>query len=344
VDVWKSVVPGVKSTEVQDEVFEDLNNLKTLIHTGGPPIVPHSWNTACSMPMLGYHMAHYQVQVRPSCRERSKEFCSKTKQFREKWVTKIKEQMKPILGIGDHQQTFQHNPDVADCIANLCGSCHGAGGVWRKKLEACGNMLYSIRRHTYRELSKDKVTFFNTDNTESTVEGLACRGGNICVENTQIWAVLAPVFFSTYPVHADKAQEERLYEGRTNPSPLHDLIEQEMANRAEGEVNIFIDYERDIPALKKVIKNLMVFNPKVTNVVFNLNETVFEDQLYEHIQQWMEVWRYDSCPSWSRHTIAPYEVKKIAPERIAKAMKESHDHNVLKRQVRNWEMQWLLKL
>ena len=59
---------------------------------------------------------------------------------------------------------------------------------------------------------------------------------------------------SKYRLFEDKAQEERLYDGRTNPSPLVDLIEQDMAIRAEGEVKIYIDYERDISALKRVIK------------------------------------------------------------------------------------------
>ena len=59
---------------------------------------------------------------------------------------------------------------------------------------------------------------------------------------------------STYQLFPDKAQEERLFDGRTNPSPLIDLIEQDMAMRAEGEVNVFIDYERDITSLKRAIK------------------------------------------------------------------------------------------
>jgi hypothetical protein len=330
------------SHDQKDPVFTELQRLQQLILTGGPPIVPHSWSTACAFPQFGYSMPHYQVQVRPSCRERSKDFCKNTKVHRDKWVAKIKEQMGPILGLGDHP-IFLHNPDVEKCISTYCGSCNGAGATWRKKLEACANMLQSIKKHTYRELKRDKVAFFNTDNTESSVQGLACKG-HVCLENTQVYSVFAPLIMSTYRLFEDKAQEERLYDGRTNPSPLIDLIEQGMAIRAEGDVHVFIDYERDISALKKVIKSVMVYNTKVTKVVFHLNETVFEDQLYEHIQEWMEVWRYDSCPTWSRHTIAPYEVRTIPPEQIVQSMKDGHDRNMMKRQIKNWELNWIMKL
>lgn len=48
--------------------------------------------------------------------------------------------------------------------------------------------------------------------------------------------------------------EVRLYDSTNNPSPIIDLIEQEMAMRAEGEVHVYVEYERDLSALKKVVK------------------------------------------------------------------------------------------
>ena len=36
----------------------------------------------------------------------------------------------------------------------------------------------------------DKVSIFNTENTASSVHSQACHDGRICVENTQIYALL----------------------------------------------------------------------------------------------------------------------------------------------------------
>lgn len=65
---------------------------------------------------------------------------------------------------------------------------------------------------------------------------------------------LAPIIMSTYRPDSDRAMEIRLYDANTNPSPIIDLIEQEMAMRAEGEVHVYLEYERDLSSLKKVVK------------------------------------------------------------------------------------------
>ena len=51
-------------------------------------------------------------------------------------------------------------------------------------------MLHSIKHQSFKELKPDKATFFNTDNGESTSHGLACGGGNVCLENTQWYSLL----------------------------------------------------------------------------------------------------------------------------------------------------------
>ena len=42
--------------------------------------------------------------------------------------------------------------------------------------------------------------------------------------------------------------------GVDNPSPLFDILEQELAYRAEGHVDVFIDGTKDIAALSNVLK------------------------------------------------------------------------------------------
>ena len=58
---------------------------------------------------------------------------------------------------------------------------------------------------------------------------------------------------------------------------------------AEGEVEIYIEHERDMSAMKKVVKLLMTFNDKVTLIKFKVNSTVYLDMVYQRIHDWIEV-------------------------------------------------------
>ena len=69
-----------------------------------------------------------------------------------------------------------------------------------------------------------------------------------------ILCIPAPLIMSSYRPDSDRAMEVRLYEGTNNPSPIIDLVEQEMAFRAQGVVHVYIEYEKDLSALKKVVK------------------------------------------------------------------------------------------
>ena len=57
----------------------------------------------------------------------------------------------------------------------------------------------------------------------------------------------------------------------------------------KGHVSVYIEYERDLSALKKVIKLLMTFNREVDEIHFHVNNTVFLDHVYERIHDWIEV-------------------------------------------------------
>ena len=48
--------------------------------------------------------------------------------------------------------------------------------------------------------------------------------------------------------------EELIFGGADNPSPLLEIVEQELAWRAEGKVDVFIDGPRDVSALRNVLK------------------------------------------------------------------------------------------
>ena len=48
--------------------------------------------------------------------------------------------------------------------------------------------------------------------------------------------------------------DELLFGGSDNPSPLLEIVEQELAWRAEGKVNVFVEDAKDINAMRNVIK------------------------------------------------------------------------------------------
>lgn len=63
--------------------------------------------------------------------------------------------------------------------------------------------------------------------------------------------ILVPLLTATY---TRDNTEELLFSGADNPSPLLEIVEQELAWRAEGKVDVFIDSLRDISALRNILK------------------------------------------------------------------------------------------
>ena len=60
-----------------------------------------------------------------------------------------------------------------------------------------------------------------------------------------------PLITATYK---HENADELLFGGADNPSPLLEIVEQELAWRAEGNVDVYIENAKDISALRNVIK------------------------------------------------------------------------------------------
>ena len=71
-------------------------------------------------------------------------------------------------------------------------SVNFTGYIWKKKVIYCSKMIlkYLSRASVPFQPLRDKVSIFNTENTESSVHSQACHDDRICVENTQIYALL----------------------------------------------------------------------------------------------------------------------------------------------------------
>ena len=72
-----------------------------------------------------------------------------------------------------------------------------------------------------------------------------------CSEKALFCILIVPLITATYK--RDNT-EELVFGGADNPSPLLEIVEQELAWRAVGNVDVFIDGLRDISALRNVLK------------------------------------------------------------------------------------------
>lgn len=63
-----------------------------------------------------------------------------------------------------------------------------------------------------------------------------------------------PLITSIYKPDETKSVEEKLFAVEDNPSPLLEIVSQELAIRAVGTVRVFVDNYRDIMVLRNVLK------------------------------------------------------------------------------------------
>nr|KAG5704395.1 hypothetical protein BaRGS_031101 [Batillaria attramentaria] len=121
------------------------------------------------------------------------------------------------------------------------------GPVFDNKVRACARLVHKyIERAAspFPDLS-NVTTFFNTDTELSTVQALACKDGYVCVEDTPVYSLLVPTVTARYYPNPKKSLERALFSADINPTPLLELVAQEMAFRAKGVVKVFIEAEKD---------------------------------------------------------------------------------------------------
>ena len=66
--------------------------------------------------------------------------------------------------------------------------------------------------------------------------------------------ISVPLITSRYFPDPKKSVEERLFTVEDNPSPLMEIVSQEMAIRASGTVRVFLETERDVATLRSLLK------------------------------------------------------------------------------------------
>ncbi|XP_045182304.2 uncharacterized protein LOC123541024 [Mercenaria mercenaria] len=217
-------------------VYTELQKASDTVNKGGPLIAPIHRSSACSIasmvsadkPYLSFQFGHP-----PQCTKTGSgvsEFCKTTRPYLLEQASKLQDRLTSAAG-SDRLPKRDIIDEINACVVDACGGCPGTGPMWDQKVRVCSKMIekYLSRASSpFREMT-NKTSFFNPDNPQSTVHSLACHDGNICVENTQLYSLLMPLITATYRVNSENSVEERLFNNEDNPSPLLELVGQELA-------------------------------------------------------------------------------------------------------------------
>lgn len=333
-EVWESGNPAL---------YNRLKVIQNLMERGGTVVSAREDPVICNSPVLGnnYFYFNFDLDQDGACWKSENTFCSETHESRYNISEVLQRRLTSAAGTGKLPRADIF-PLIEDCIINTCGGCPSAGEVWKQKVIKCTKMIlrYLERASVPFQPLKNKVSVFNTENHASAVHSLACHDGKICVENTQIYSLLMPVITATYK-HDNV--DELMFGGADNPSPLLEIVEQELAWRAEGNADIYIENAKDINALRNVIKILMMYNQKVNSLTFHLDPDADEDDVIITLQRKVEQWSGSVCPHWSRLVTTPYTIETIPHSRKKRSLERSQDRNKMKFDMKNWEVDWMLK-
>ncbi|XP_061188851.1 uncharacterized protein LOC133197027 [Saccostrea echinata] len=349
VDIREST-PTEEFVKIWDHGFEPLYNqlkdIETGFKHGGAFIQPTNRTRACQPPPLGLKAYYIKYSKEGECGSDSGDSseCSKTSATRKKAASEFLERLIEVAGNGPLDKATLRSK-VNKCLVDLCGGCIGKGKVWKDKTIACFDLVTYFLNGSSSPFPDLRNTgaFYNTENTKSEVHSLACHDGSACLENVQLHSFLQETLATKYKPDSSKTNEELLYDPVDNPSPLPDILEQEMAMRVSGNVSVYIESSGDISKLNHLLKILMIYNVKVTNVQFHLTKSVRENQVMGAIQRKLERWSYSVCPDRSRIVVAPYTVHKISHERHRRSIERSEERNTVKQLRNNWELEWLAK-
>ncbi|XP_062573122.1 uncharacterized protein LOC134235056 isoform X2 [Saccostrea cucullata] len=314
---------------------------------GGPVIVPLNKSRACQTRIdQGLSYLVFQLGQKEQCKSTTDlEFCSKTLQYRKEQADLLQERLSSAAG-SQNLPRSEIISEINACIVDTCGGCLDSGSTWDKKVRRCSVMVNKYIKRASRPFQSlyNRATFFNTGNHESTVHSLACHFGFICVENIQIYSLLMPLLTATFRPDPSRSVEERLFTPEDNPSPLLEIISQEMAIRASGVVRVFLDSSKDLSNLRHVLKVLLVHNTNVQEVQFHITENLKKETIKASLQRKIETWSGTTCNTWSRFAVAPYSIQIIPNHRHKRSVFRSAARNHAKHILRNWEYEWLSKI
>lgn len=326
-------------------LFEKFKMVQDQIKKGGFIISAKSDREACATPVLGkkYFYFNFDLEEEGDCSTTPEQeaFCTESEDARREHSEAFMTNLISAAG-RDQLKRSDIEPDIEDCLIKPCGGCSEAGKLWNDKVVACTKLIQNYIAHAsvpFQPL-RDRVSIFNTENLKSTVHGEACAEPRVCLENTQIHSFLEHLLLESKYYH-EKSPEAVF--GVDNPSPLFDIVEQELAYRAEGHVDVFIDGTKDIFALSNALKIIMMYNKNVTDVTYRIDPAVNKIDVTTSLQEKLEEWSTSVCPHWSRIAVTPYKVEVISHERKKRSVENSEGRNQKMHRMKRFEVEWLLK-
>lgn len=87
----------------------------------------------------------------------------------------------------------------------------------------------------------------------------------------------------------------------------------------------------------------MMYNTKVTDLVFHIDPAADADDVIVTLQGKIEQWVSSVCPTRSREVTTPYTMVAISAERKKRSIERSVARNKMTLEMRNWEIDWMLK-
>ncbi|XP_014775101.2 uncharacterized protein LOC106872581 [Octopus bimaculoides] len=333
-----------------NETFRQLKKFSDAAHTGGSLISSTDLEEACKKPILGedfYYLSLYSEGTDFCTNNNVKEqdVCKSTQAQREKETSTFIERLISAAG-ASAMDTSDIMVDTRKCLVDNCGGCSGSGTVWLQKTQACSQLLRTFMNKASKPFPNlhNTVAFYSSTNTNSMVHHLACEQGNICIETIPLYAVIEPLLDSKYNVKESETVKELLFGGDDNPSPLMELLEQELAMRASGKVIVFLETDKDVDVLRNVLKILMIYNNKIDNVELYISKNMTETKISASLRRKLNVWSSSTCPRFSRVAVTPFSISKIPAEKLRRSAEKSKARNERKIAAQNWEIDWLESL
>ncbi|XP_076453310.1 uncharacterized protein LOC143288574 isoform X2 [Babylonia areolata] len=347
--VYVMVWEGEEGEEVEGTGYcQYVRHLQRSMIEGGP-VVQSMPDIACRDRGLdpGLEFLSFQFGQQGHCSVEGQEaFCSHSRADRQKAADDLKRLLTSAAGHGRLVSHVLHAL-VRDCLVDLCGGCAGVGPVFDQKVRACSRLVHYYARRAATPLPPDltnTTAFYNTHARRSTLHELACGHGSVCVVNTPLHSLFAPTVTARYYPDHKKPLERPLFAADVNPTPLLELVSQELAFRAKGKVVVYIEAEGDVYALRNIIKVLMVHNQNVSLVEFHVAPTADTDLVTSSIQRKLEAWSGLACPRFSRFALTPFVVVAMDTERHRRSAELSIPRNKATAKIYDWELEWLDKM
>ncbi|CAC5373291.1 unnamed protein product [Mytilus coruscus] len=250
----------------------------------------------------------------------------------------LQEEVDEIWTETNRKWIYRNATEVKEALDNclgICGTCL-TGAIYDSKLKHCNNLLHWLPFEMMND-DPDITNFYPRDNL--IARGLACNGGEHCLEKAPLFSILMPSIKRLYRPDPTKSVKELIYASEENPTPCPQILDELYASHAKGIVKFWVADETDITSFKHGLQTAMLYNKDVTKVhvyVLNAHSKEVVDGV---LQGFTREFATTGCPKYTRETVAEFEVLDPPHHVRRRAASHIHNHkNKLVQDAMNWEM------